>query len=69
MKIVLVIIIIIYGLVGIVSPKTGVKLSLFGSRWMIKDAEPTKTALIWSRIGGAICIIIAISVLFSDLSF
>ena len=69
MKIFLAILIIIYGLICIISPKTGFKLDLVGRKWMLKNAEPSNFALIWSRVAGVICIAIAIWLIFSTLSF
>ncbi|MFD1067830.1 DUF6199 family natural product biosynthesis protein [Oceanobacillus locisalsi] len=45
---------IIYGLVSIFSPKTAWKLSL---GWQLKDAEPSNSALIANQIGGVFMIV------------
>jgi hypothetical protein len=59
-------IIIVYGLILIISPKTG---SMIGHRWRYKSAEPSNILLIWARIAGVICIILAIWLIFGPLSF
>lgn len=48
------VLLIIYGLVSIFSPKTAWKLSL---GWQIKDSEPSNSALIANRIGGIFMVI------------
>ena len=48
------------------SPKTGI---MFGHRWMFKNAEPSDLALLWTGIGGVVCIAIAIWLMFSGLEY
>ncbi|MBP3479588.1 MAG: hypothetical protein J6K03_08970 [Oscillospiraceae bacterium] len=49
------------GIFYFVSPHTAWYLS---RGWYYKDAEPSDAALIWTRISGAICILLAIIVIF-----
>ncbi|GGP10701.1 DUF6199 family natural product biosynthesis protein [Oceanobacillus neutriphilus] len=50
------IILIIYGLISIFSPRTAWWLSL---GWQLKNSEPSHAALIANRVGGVFMVIVA----------
>lgn len=58
---VVLILLIIYGLISIFSPKTTWWLSI---GWQLRNTEPTEKALIANRIGGAFMVVFSIVLIY-----
>ena len=52
---------IIIGAVNALFPETGWHMS---EGWKFKNAEPSEEALLWGRLGGIVCIVIGIVLIF-----
>ena len=49
-----------YGIFALWKPELAWKLEHMGRRWMYRELEPTESALVWTRIAGALSIIASI---------
>ena len=51
---------ILLGLLYVLRPRLAWKISIWGKRWMYRDAEPTDRALILMRAAGVIGILVGV---------
>lgn len=46
-----------YGVFALLKPEAVWKLGHMGRRWMYRDIDPTKEAIIWTRVVGVVAIV------------
>ena len=51
---------ILLGLLYVLRPQLAWKISIWGKRWMYRDAEPTDSAIIFTIVTGVIAILVGL---------
>ena len=59
-------ILLVFGIFSLIKPDFGWKWRI--GRWVDRDAEPSDSYILWSRIGGIVAIVAAVILFFASIN-